>query len=75
MWYLGDLHQITLGEVEELLMEGFAGPLEPLETELVAFLERMPRLTKLITNDGNEEALRFALDSLGYRAVVVRAEG
>jgi hypothetical protein len=75
MQFLGNLHPIVLGEVEELRMEGFVGPLEPRPTELLMFMKRMPVLTKLITMDGNEEVFRSALDNLGRRAVVVRAEG
>lgn len=75
MWFLVNLHQIVLREVEELRMEGFAGPLEPQTVELLEFLKRMPGLTRLITTDNNEETLCSALDSLGCRAVVVRAEG
>ena len=75
MWFLRDLHRIVLREVEELFMEGFVGALEPRAAELLALLRGMPGLTRLITNDGNEEALRSALDSLGYQTVVVRAEG
>ena len=51
MLFLGDLDRITLREVEELLMGGLVGPLEPLETELPMFLKRIPGLTELITNE------------------------
>jgi hypothetical protein len=74
MWFLGNLHQVVLRRVEELRMEGFIGSLEPQGTEFLTFLKGMPALTKLITTDGNEETLRSALDSLGCRVVVVRAE-
>jgi len=73
MRFLGDLHPIVLGGVEELRMEGFVGPLEPQAIDLLKFLEGMPALTKLITADSNEKAFRSALDDLGYRAAVVRA--
>jgi len=73
MQFLGDLHPIVLGGVEELRMEGFVGPLEPQAIDLLKFLEGMPALTRLITADGNEKTFRSALDDLGYRAAVVRA--
>jgi hypothetical protein len=74
MWFLYHLHRIVFSGVEELRMEGFIGSLELQETQLLAFLERMPALTRLITTDSNEEAIRSALDSLGCRAVVIRVE-
>jgi len=74
MWFLTDLHRDVLGGVEELWMEGFVGSLELHVAELQSLLERMPVLTKLITADGNEETLRTSLDSLGSRAVVLRAD-
>jgi len=54
MHFLRDLHQIVLRGVEELRMEGFVRRLEPQEVELLAFLKRMPVLTRLVTTDGNE---------------------
>ena len=74
MWFLSNLNRVTLRGVEELRMDGFVGRLEPQAAELRAFLTRMPALTRVITTNSNEETLRSALDSLGYRAVVVRVE-
>ena len=71
MWFLGDLHRIALRGVEELWMEGFFGPLEPQETELLTLSKRVPALTRLTTTGGNEESLRSALDSLGCRVIAI----
>lgn len=72
MWFLRNLHRIVLRGVEELRMDGFVGRLEPQEDELLAFLKRMPALTRVITADGNEGTLRSVLDSLGCRAIIIR---
>jgi len=76
MGLLDNLDGIVLRGVTELGMDGFVGVLEPHGDELLAFLERMPALARLITGDNNEEELDFALDRLGRtdRPVVVRAE-
>ena len=74
MRFLHNLHRIVLIGVEELRMDGFIGRLEPQEVELLAFLKRMPALTRVITTDGNEGALRSVLHSLGCRATVIREE-
>ena len=74
MWFLRNLHRIVLRGVEELRMDGFVGRLEPQEVELLAFLRRMPLLTRVITTDSNEGTLRSVLDSLGCRAVIITEE-
>lgn len=76
MWFLGGINRLALKGVEEWRMDGFVGHLWPQMAELVAFLAKMPALTRVITTDSNEETLRFAIDSLGYplEAVVVRVE-
>ena len=72
MRLLGNLDRIVLTGVEELRMEGFIGNLEPQPPELLAFLERMPALRRVITTNGNEEIFCSALNSLGCRAAVIR---
>ena len=74
MRLLGNLRRIVLKGMEELRMEGFVGRLKPQAVELFAFLKRMPALTRLITTDDNEEVLRYVLDIIGRRAVVVKVE-
>ena len=74
MRLLGNLDRIVLTGVEELRMEGFSGNLEPQPPELLAFLERMPALRRVITTDGNKEIFCSALNSLGCRAAVIRVE-
>lgn len=74
MWFLRNLHRIVLRGVEELRVDGFVGRLEPQEVELLAFLKRMPALTRVITTDGNQENIRSVLDNLGCRAIVIREE-
>ena len=72
MRFLCNSNCLELGGVEELRMEGLVGPLEPQPVELLSFLKRMPALTRVITGDGNEEALRFVLDSICCQAIVER---
>ena len=74
MWFLRNLHRIVLRGVEELRLDGFVGRLEPQEFELLAFLKRMPALTRVITTDSNEGTIRSVLDNLGSRAIVDREE-
>ena len=71
MGFLDNLEGIVLREVGELRMEGFVGSLEPQADELLAFFERMPVLTRVITIDKNEEELHSVLDVLDSRAAVV----
>ena len=63
MQFLGTLHQIELGEVKELVLEGFNEDLELWKDHFLALLKRMPVLARVITGDKNGEGIRSVLDS------------